>query len=135
MHNLLTTRREMNTSKPHVMFAMAMVAVMLLAACGAPSVVRETVEVPVQQTVVVPVELEQFPDGTPLHILQWSHFVPQYDVWFDPFAQAWGGANGVDVTVDHIALAGLPASLTAAIDAGEGPGLVEVGFSPPAFLN
>src|SRR3989337_1647697 len=112
MHHPLKMRREMKTSKAYVMFAFTIVAVMLLAACGAPSVVRETVEVPVQQTVVVPVELEQFPDGTPLHILQWSHFVPQYDVWFDPFAQAWGEANGADVAVDHIALAELPAALT-----------------------
>ncbi len=42
-----------------------------------------------------------------LSILQWSHFVPQYDRWFDPFAKAWGDVNGVDVTVDHINLAEL----------------------------
>ena len=37
-----------------------------------------------------------------LKILLWSHFVPNHDVWFDPFAKAWGEANGVTVTVDHI---------------------------------
>src|SRR5207245_11514172 len=38
-----------------------------------------------------------------LKILQWSHFVPCYDVWFDKYAKDWGTAKGVEVTVDHIA--------------------------------
>lgn len=87
------------------------------------------------QTVEVPIEVEPFPDGTELKILQWSHFVPQYDVWFDPFAKDWGNANNLDVTVDHIALGELPASLTAAIDAGAGPSLVEMVFAPPQFIE
>src|SRR5207249_1173766 len=40
-----------------------------------------------------------------LKILQWSHFVPAYDGWFDKYAKDWGTAKGVEVTVDHIALA------------------------------
>ena len=91
--------------------------------------VKETVQVPIE------IEVPQFPEGTDLHILQWSHFVPQYDVWFDPFAEDWGSANGVDVTVDHIALGELPAALTAAIDAGEGPSMVEMVFPPAAFIE
>ncbi|UCF27227.1 MAG: hypothetical protein JSW42_11355, partial [Chloroflexota bacterium] len=93
--------------------------------------VIETVEVEVE----VPVEIEPFPEGTELDILQWSHFVPQYDTWFDPFAEDWGETNGVDVTVDHIALGELPAALTAAIDAGDGPNLVEMVFAPPQFID
>jgi hypothetical protein len=59
-------------------------------------------EVPVEVEVTRMVEVETaaeagFPEGTELSILQWSHFVPQYDVWFDPFAEDWGAANGVDV--------------------------------------
>ncbi len=37
-----------------------------------------------------------------LTILQWSHFVPAFDKWFDQFAEDWGKKNGVAVTVDHI---------------------------------
>jgi multiple sugar transport system substrate-binding protein len=37
-----------------------------------------------------------------LSILQWVHFVPDYDVWFDKYAKAWGEKNDVQVTVDHI---------------------------------
>ncbi len=63
--------------------------------------------------------------GTSLNILQWSHFVPAYDAWFDAFAAAWGEANGVDITVDHINTADIPATLAAELSAGEGHDLVE----------
>lgn len=123
--------------------SMLIVGSLILAACAPaapptappPEVIIQTVEVEVPVEVTVPVELEPFPDGTELSILQWSHFVPQYDVWFDPFAEDWGNANNVGVTVDHIALGELPAALTAAIDAGEGPSLVEMVFAPPQFIE
>jgi multiple sugar transport system substrate-binding protein len=37
-----------------------------------------------------------------LTIIQWSHFVPAFDTWFDQFAQGWGAQHGITVTVDHI---------------------------------
>src|SRR5262249_14169091 len=40
-----------------------------------------------------------------LKILQWSHFVPAYDKWFDPWAKEWGAKHGVEVTVDHVGFA------------------------------
>lgn len=115
--------------------------VVFLAACGEstePEVIVQTVEVEVPgETVIeeVPIEVGSYPEGTQLNILQWSHFVPQYDTWIDPFSEAWGEANGIDVTVDHIALGELPASLTAAIDAGEGPSIVEMLFAPGQFVE
>lgn len=69
-----------------------------------------------------------------LKILQWSHFVPQYDRWFDPFARYWGEVNGVNVTVDHINLADIPAAVAAEISAGEGHDLIEY-LSPPAAFE
>jgi multiple sugar transport system substrate-binding protein len=63
--------------------------------------------------------------GTSLKILQWSHFVPAYDTWFDAFAQAWGEANDVEVTVDHINTAEVPTTIAAELSAGEGHDLVE----------
>jgi multiple sugar transport system substrate-binding protein len=77
----------------------------------------------------------RFPEGTELNILQWSHFVPQYDIWFDPFAEEWGRANGVEVTVDHINLAELGAATAAAIDAGEGPTLIELNLAASNFVE
>ncbi|MDP2776478.1 MAG: extracellular solute-binding protein, partial [Anaerolineales bacterium] len=126
-------------TKKHISLLLSLLILgsLILAACAPaeqptappPEVIIETVEVQ------VPVEIEPYPEGTELKILQWSHFVPQYDVWFDPFAKNWGETNNVAVTVDHIALGELSASLTAAIDAGAGPSLVEMVFAPPQFIE
>jgi len=37
-----------------------------------------------------------------LSAITWVHFVPSYDAWLDPWAKAWGEANDVQVTIDHI---------------------------------
>src|SRR5262249_28543025 len=63
--------------------------------------------------------------GTELKILQWSHFVPSYDERFDAFAKAWGQANQVNVTVEHINTADVPAAIASDISAGGGHDLVE----------
>lgn len=126
-----------------LLLSLLIVSLLVLAACApAEEPATEPAAPPtapppeiVIQTVEVPVEIEPFPEGTELKILQWSHFVPQYDVWFDPFAEAWGSSNNVDVTVDHISLGELSASLTVAIDAGVGPSLVEMVFAPPQFIE
>lgn len=78
---------------------------------------------------------EKYPDGTSISITQWSHFVPKYDEWFGQYAQEWGKAHNVKVTVNHINLSDLPASLAAAIAAGEGPTLVEMNAAPSAFIE
>ncbi|MEL6268604.1 MAG: hypothetical protein AAFR22_02250 [Chloroflexota bacterium] len=59
--------------------------------------------------------------------------MPQYDEWFDPWAQAWGEENGVQVTVDHVNLAEIPAAATSEIAAGEGHDLIEFLTPPSAF--
>lgn len=64
--------------------------------------------------------------GGTLRILQWSHFVPAYDTWFDVYAQEWGAANGVNVIVDHINLADLTTAVAAEISAGAGHDLIEI---------
>ncbi|HZJ08138.1 MAG TPA: ABC transporter substrate-binding protein [Trueperaceae bacterium] len=64
--------------------------------------------------------------GGSLRILQWSHFVPSYDTWFDQYAQAWGAANDIDVVVDHINLADLTTTVAAEISAGSGHDLIEI---------
>jgi multiple sugar transport system substrate-binding protein len=55
-----------------------------------------------------------------LTILQWSHFVPAFDVWFDKFAHDWGGKNGLNVTVDHIPEQDIAARAAAEVAAGSG---------------
>ena len=68
-----------------------------------------------------------------LKILQWSHFVPRHDQWFDPFAAEWGRQVGVNVSVDHINLADIQARASAEISAGEGHDLIEFLSPPSAF--
>lgn len=100
------------------------------------TVVEKEVEVEKEVTRVVETEVEEeFPEGTQLHLLQWSHFVPQYDRWFDPFAREWGEENGVEVTVDHVDISELAPALSAAIDAGDGPTMVELPLAAALFVE
>src|SRR2546423_8591698 len=63
--------------------------------------------------------------GTTLRILQWSHFIPAYDTWFDSvFTKEWGEKNGVKVRVDPIPHLELPARYAAMFAAGAGHDLI-----------
>ena len=55
-----------------------------------------------------------------LSIVQWAHFVPEYDKWFDQFAKDWGDKNKIAVTVDHIPVQNIPARAAAEASAGSG---------------
>ena len=67
-----------------------------------------------------------------LKILQWSHFVPGYDKWFDRvFTKEWGQKNNTKVIVDHISAAEIPARAAAEVSAQKGHDLVMF-TSPPA---
>jgi multiple sugar transport system substrate-binding protein len=55
-----------------------------------------------------------------LTIVQWSHFVPAFDIWFDSFARDWGAKNGIAVTVDHIPEQDIAARAAAEVSAGSG---------------
>jgi len=57
---------------------------------------------------------------TSLSIVQWSHFVPAYDTWFDTFAKDWGDKNKIAVTVDHIPVQDVPARAAAEASAQSG---------------
>jgi multiple sugar transport system substrate-binding protein len=57
---------------------------------------------------------------TSLSILQWAHFVPEYDTWFDQFAKQWGEKNNIAVTVDHIPVQNIPARAAAEASAQSG---------------
>ena len=59
-------------------------------------------------------------DNKSLSIVQWSHFVPEYDTWFDKFAKDWGEKNNIAVTVDHIPVQNVPARAAAEASAGSG---------------
>lgn len=67
-----------------------------------------------------------------LKIMQWSHFVPGYDKWFDgTFTKEWGARNNTTVTVDHISTAEINARAAAEVSAKKGHDLFMF-VSPPA---
>jgi multiple sugar transport system substrate-binding protein len=77
-----------------------------------------------------------------LRIMQWSHFVPSYDRWFDgargeanggEYTKQWGEANDTEVTVDHVNLAELPARGAAEVAARSGHDLFQFLNPPSAF--
>ena len=74
----------------------------LAAAACAPQVVEVEKEVPVEVIKEVTAVPEVAKKTGELSILRWNHFVPATDEWFDNYAQEWGDANGVKVTVDGI---------------------------------
>lgn len=78
---------------------------------------------------------QKFPDGTSISITQWSHFVPRYDEWFKQYAQDWGKAHNVDITVNFINIAEVFSTLSASISAGEGATLFEAIAPPTAFID
>ena len=49
-----------------------------------------------------------------LKILQWSHFVPAYDKWFNnTYTKEWGAKNGTEVIVDNINVTQIPSRAAA----------------------
>lgn len=67
-----------------------------------------------------------------LKIIQWRHFVPAYDTWFDnTYTKVWGRKNDTDVIIDHIALTDLPARAASEVAAQSGHDLFQH-LSPPA---
>ena len=67
-----------------------------------------------------------------LKIVQWSHFVPGYDKWFDnTFTKEWGSKHNTNVIVDHIAIAEVNARAAAEVSAKKGHDLFMF-LSPPA---
>src|SRR5579859_381286 len=56
-----------------------------------------------------------------LKILQWSHFVPAWDEWFNKkYTVEWGQKNNTLVTVDNINLVDLPTRGKAEVAAKKG---------------
>jgi multiple sugar transport system substrate-binding protein len=56
-----------------------------------------------------------------LKVVQWKHFVPDYDKWFnDVFVKEFGDAHKCRVEVDYVATADLPTAIAADISRGGG---------------
>jgi multiple sugar transport system substrate-binding protein len=69
-----------------------------------------------------------------LKILQWVHFVPAYDEWFNKkLVKEWGEKNDTEVTVDNIGIAGIGPRATAEVAAQKGHDLFLINWPPPSF--
>jgi multiple sugar transport system substrate-binding protein len=76
-----------------------------------------------------------FAQGTRLHFLQWSHFVPAADQVFDEQAKEFGKQAGVEVAVERINQNDLQARITAAIQSGAGADIVTVPNNYPQLYE
>lgn len=68
-----------------------------------------------------------------LRIMTWSHFVPAYDKWFDPFVTKWGESKGIQASVDHISFADIVPKANGEVAAGQGHDLYFFLSPPSAF--
>lgn len=69
-----------------------------------------------------------------LKILQWNHFVPGYDKWFNnTYVKEWGAKNDTEVIVDNIGLAGINARAAAEVSAQKGHDLFMFLWPPPVY--
>ena len=70
-----------------------------------------------------------------LKILQWSHFVPGYDKWFNnTYTKEWGAKNDTEVVVDNINLGLIPSRAAAEVSAQKGHDLV-LFLAPPSVYE
>src|SRR3569833_844250 len=66
------------------------------------------------------VATEAFAADKSLSIVQWAHFVPEYNTKNKNFAKEWGKKNNITVTVDHIPVQNVPARAAAEASAQSG---------------
>ncbi len=67
-----------------------------------------------------------------LKIINWVHFVPPYDEWFNKiYIKEWGEKNDTEVTVDNVGAPTLPARAAAEVAAQKGHDLFMF-LAPPA---
>jgi multiple sugar transport system substrate-binding protein len=67
-----------------------------------------------------------------LRIMQWNHFVPAFDDWFNnTFIKEWGAKNDTEVIVTNVAMTSVEARAAAEIKKGQGHDICMF-LSPPA---
>ncbi len=72
--------------------------------------------------------------GKTLKILQWAHFVPAYDKWFDnEYTKQWGEKNDTEVIVDHVGIPAINSRAAAEVSAQKGHDLFMFLWPPPTY--
>jgi multiple sugar transport system substrate-binding protein len=69
-----------------------------------------------------------------LKILQWVHFVPRYDKWFnEAYIKEWGKQNDTEVIVDNISIAQINSRAAAEASAKQGHDMFMFNWPPPVY--
>ncbi len=69
-----------------------------------------------------------------LNIVQWVHFVPAYDKWFnETYVKEWGAKNDTEVIVDNISISLLNSRAAAEASAQKGHDLFMFNWPPPVY--
>lgn len=69
-----------------------------------------------------------------LKILQWAHFVPAYDKWFDnEYTKQWGEKNDTQVIVDHVGIPAINSRAAAEVSAQKGHDLFMFLWPAPTY--
>jgi multiple sugar transport system substrate-binding protein len=99
----------------------------LLSAAGATALVAGTASLP-----FIPKRARAQPKT--LKIMQWRHFVPGFDPWFNQtFATQWGEANDTQVLIDNVGYGEISTKALAEVQAQRGHDLVQF-VTPHATL-
>jgi multiple sugar transport system substrate-binding protein len=70
-----------------------------------------------------------------LRIMQWNHFVPAFDDWFNnKFIKEWGARNDTEVVVTNVGMTSIEARAAAEIERGQGHDICMF-LSPPASFE
>jgi multiple sugar transport system substrate-binding protein len=73
--------------------------------------------------------------GTRLHLLQWSHFIPAADAVFEAQAKEFGKQAGAEIAIERINQNDLQARVTAAVQSGNGPDLIVMANNHPLLYE
>ncbi len=69
-----------------------------------------------------------------LRILQWNHFVPEFDRWFkDVYIKNWSEENDTEVIIDNVGMTSLNSRANAQVSAGKGHDLFMFLRPPPMY--
>src|SRR5207248_4770450 len=69
-----------------------------------------------------------------LRIVQWNHFVPGYDKWFNgQYVKEWGEKNDTEVTVDNIGIATINQTAASEVSAKKGHDLFMFLWPKPVY--
>ncbi len=69
-----------------------------------------------------------------VHYLQWSSFIPDADVEIDREAAEFAKATGIQVTAEKINQNDMTARITAAIESGSGPDVIQLNANQPQLF-